>query len=166
MTTRGGFENFFSSFEMKSGMENPVLVLKKLYLLKNHHLFSNPPLYTFSRQFWVQTVSETIWSSMSGRQPISKIWENLISVYHPSTRCKNFRGIGWKLRKKSGALTFGHFPLRNKGSKNISDPQKIFFRRSTKKFFCIFKMKSDLLNTTIAKNRKSETKIFFLGLSN
>ena len=151
---------------MKSGMENPVLVLKKLYLLKNHHLFSNPPLYTFSRQFWVQTVSETIWSSMSGRQPISKIWENLISVYHPSTRCKNFRGIGWKLWKKRGGLTFGHFPLRNKGSKNVSDPQKIFFRRSTKKFFCIFKMKSDLLNTTIAKNRKSETKIFFLGLSN
>ena len=93
---------FFPSFEIKSSMENPKLVLKKPYLLKNHHLFSNPPLYTFSRQFWVQTVSETIWSSMSGRQPISKIWENLISVYHPSTRCKNFRGIGWKLWKKGG----------------------------------------------------------------
>ena len=137
LTTRGGFENFFSSFEMKSGMENPVLVLKKLYLLKNHHLFSNPPLYTFSRQFWVQTVSETIWSSMSGRQPISKIWENLISVYHPSTRCKNFRGIGWKLWKKRGGLTFGHFPLRNKGSKNISDPQKIFLD-VRQKFFLHF----------------------------
>ena len=48
----------------------------------------------------------------------------------------------------------------------MAQSANFFSRLLTKKFFCIFKMKSDLLNTTIAKNRKSETKIFFLGLSN
>ena len=128
LTTRGGSKIFFPVLKWSRVWRIPCWYWKNcicwriiIYFLIHHYtrFQGNSESKPCLRQFGPVCLVDNRY------QKSERTWLAFIIPLHAVTISEaSVENCG----KKGGGVTFGHFPLRNKGSKNVFDPQKIWIR--------------------------------------